>query len=290
MMKNSLDGVYLPLITPFYDGEVDFQSLTGLVDYYIKSGISGLVPLATTGEIPVISREEYFEVLAEIIKAADGRVPVFAGLSGNSTDKMLAKLDMFSEYKLDGLLVTSPYYNLPSQEGIYQHFRRLAESTELDLILYNIPYRTGRNVENETIGKLAVLDNIIGIKDSCGNLKQSLELIRQRPQKFSVLTGEDLFFMSNLTNGGNGAILASAHMYPDLFVDVFKKVRENDIHRAMETWLNISGIIQHLFQEPNPAPIKYCLYKKGLIRSDEVRGPLCRISSELKEILDTISF
>jgi 4-hydroxy-tetrahydrodipicolinate synthase len=281
-----IEGVWLPVITPFINEDIDIPSYVKLIDFYINKGISGIIPLATTGESPTIEELEFERVLDKTVETVNGRIPIFVGHGGNSTSKAVKQLKVIEKYNVNGILSVSPYYNLPSQEGIYEHFLRISEETRLNILIYNIPYRTGRNIENETIYKLAECKNIIGIKDSCGILKQSLELLLNPVQGFSNLTGEDASFYHHLTLGGSGGILASAHLQTKSFLDIFQNVKENNHIGALEKWRRIYPIIPMLFQETNPAPLKYCLYKLGLIQSPETRLPVTGISDGLKSKLD----
>jgi 4-hydroxy-tetrahydrodipicolinate synthase len=283
-----IEGVWLPIITPFNNGSIDFSSYVKLIDFYISKDISGIIPLATTGESPTIEEFEFEELLEKTVEVANRRIPIFVGHGGNYTAKCIKQLKIIEKYKVDGILSVSPYYNLPSQEGIFEHFRKISEATNLNILIYNIPYRTGRNIDNETIYKLAELENIIGIKDSCGNLKQSLELLLKPIEGFSNLTGEDASYFHHLTLGGTGGILAAAHLETKSYLDVFQNIRENNHHDALEKWKKLYPIISLFFQETNPAPLKYCLYKQGLIQSPETRLPVTGISSGLKEKLDKL--
>jgi 4-hydroxy-tetrahydrodipicolinate synthase len=287
MMK--IQGVWIPMITPFIDDQVDFESLKKLVNYYITKGIHGIMPLATTGEIPTIADDEYETILAKTLEYVDGRVPVFVGLGGNDTKKVVKQLKTVEKYKVNGILSVCPYYNRPAQNGIYEHFLRISEATKLDIVLYNIPYRTGVNMENETIYRLAELKNIVGLKDSCGDIKQSMELLSNPPANFSILTGEDLLYYVSLALGGDGGILASAHLGAESFIDIYEKIKSNDHQNALESWKKLSKIIPLLFEESNPTPIKYLLCKLGLINSAETRLPLTPISAQLQKKLDQIS-
>lgn len=280
-----LEGIWLPIVTPFVNDEVDYASYERLIDLYLAKGITGLIPLGTTGESPVIFEHEYEGIIEKTTEITNGRVPVYVGIGGNHTQKVLKALTMLNNYNVDGILSVCPYYNRPSQEGLYEHFLRISESTDLNIIIYNIPYRTGINLENETLFHLAEQENIVAVKDSCGNIKQSLELLAQKPQNLSVLTGEDILFYTSLVNGGDGGILASAHLHTRVFVDIYHFTRGNDHHAALERWRAIETFIPLLFLEPNPAPIKYCLSQMELITSDETRLPLIGISGELKRRL-----
>ena len=280
-----LKGVWLPVITPFISNKIDYESYKKLIDFYSPKGIAGLIPNGTTGECPTLDEYEFEELLAKTVEYNNNRLPVYYGLGGNNTHKILKQLKIIEKYKIEGILSVSPYYSRPDQIGIYEHFKAISESTNLNIIIYNIPYRTGRNIENETLLKLAVLENIVGVKDSCGNINQTMELIFNKPEKFSVLTGEDILFYLNLALGGDGGILASSHLETEKFVSIINAIEQNDQKKALTIWKTIAKIIPLLFKEPNPAPIKYYLAKKGLINSEELRLPLTQISDNLKHEL-----
>ncbi len=285
-----IEGVWLPIITPFLNDEVDYQSYGKLIDYYIGKGISGLIPLGTTGESPAVDEAEFEAIIDKTLEFVKGRIPVFVGVGGNYTKKVVKQLKVVEKYKVDGILSVCPYYNRPDQNGIYQHFREISESSDLPIIIYNIPYRTGRNIENETIHKLAGLKNIVGLKDSCGDIKQTMELLLHPPVDFSILTGEDLLFYTTLNLGGAGGILAAAHLKTEKYVAIYELVKENNHQAALEQWKQVADIIPLLFVEPNPAPVKYCLKQQGLIQSAETRLPLTEISEGLKGKLDKVMF
>ncbi len=283
-----IQGVMVPIITPFKDGKVDLEAYGRLVEHYIKKGVTGIIPLATTGETPTISNLEYESILDKTVEINKGRVMIYTGLGGNNTRELLNKLKVVEKYDIEGILSVAPYYSRPSQKGIYEHFKNISDSTQLKIILYNIPYRTGVNVLNETIYKLAELKNFVGVKDCCADLKQTTELILNAPENFSILTGEDVLFYNTLLLGGDGGIMASAHLHTDKFIKVYDLIKQNNHKEALEIWKGLYKFIPILFKEPNPTPIKYCLSKMGLISSDEVRLPLITISSELKIQLDKI--
>ena len=287
-MSVPIRGVLLPVITPFTDGEVDIAAYTRMLTHYQDAGIHGLIPLGTTGEAPTVEDDEARRIIEATIEVAGGRVPIYVGVSSNSTNKAAHLVEALNRYPVDGYLVTSPYYNLPSQQGILEHFTRLAGSTDKNILIYNIPYRTGRNVENETILKLSRIANVVGIKDSCGIVSQSIELLRERDPDFSVLTGEDILFYFNITSGGSGGILASAHVQTDRFIRAWDSVQRGDMKAALHEWNMLSRIIPFLFREPNPAPIKYILARKGIIASPELRQPLTAISASLKTAIDRL--
>lgn len=285
-----IEGVLVPLLTPFKNGDIDLKSYERMVNYYINQGVNGIIPLGTSGECPTISSEEYEMILAKTMEVNKERVPVYVGLGGNNTKEVINKLKLAENYKVNGILSVSPYYSRPNQRGIYEHFKSISESTSLDIIVYNIPYRTGTNIENETIYKLAELKNIVGLKDCSGNIKQTTDLLINPPEDFSILTGEDAYFYTTLMLGGDGGILASANLKTKEFIDVYKLVKKNNHQEALKKWKELYKFIPLLFAEPNPTPLKYCLNKLGLIDSSEVRLPLISITKELEIQLDNILF
>lgn len=283
-----INGVWLPIVTPFKDNKIDYHSYKKLIHYYIDKGISGIIPLGTTGESPTLSDFEFEDMIEKTMEYTNNRLPVYIGVGGNCTNQVIKKVKIAEYYEIKGILSVCPYYNRPNQEGIYSHFKSIAEETPLNIIMYNIPYRTGVNIENETIYKLSEIKNIVGLKDCCGNIKQTAELLMNPPKDFSILTGEDLLFFLTLTMGGQGGILSSAHLKTEMFVDVYQKIKENDLESALKMWKPLYDFIPLLFQEPNPAPVKYCLKELSLIDSFEVRLPLTPISNQLKDKLDRI--
>lgn len=283
-----IEGVFVPLITPFKDGKVDLKSYEKMINHYIKQGVNGIMPLATTGESPTILTDEYEEVLAKTVEYVNNRVSVYIGLGGNDTNELIKKLKVVERYDVDGILSVAPYYSRPNQRGLYEHFRSISEATDLDIVIYNIPYRTGTNVENETMHRLAELKNIIGVKDSSGDMKQTTDLLVNRPKDFSILTGEDAYFYTTLVLGGNGGILSSAHLRTKEFIEIYNLIKANDHQAALKKWQTLYNMIPLLFLEPNPTPVKYCLNKLGLIDSDEVRLPLVNITEELEKRLDSV--
>ena len=287
-MADMTKGVFLPVITPFTGGKVDIETYKKLLGYYLGKGIHGLVPLGTTGESPTIEEDEYDQIVEATIDVTEKKVPIYVGVSGNSTRKVMDQIKNLNPYDITGYLVTSPYYNLPSQQGIFEHFAQLADATDKQILIYNIPYRTGRNVENETILRLSKISNIVGIKDSSGIVSQSIELLRERHPRFAVFTGEDILFYLNIVSGGNGGILASAHLQTERFIRLWEAVQDIDLKTALVEWNKLTRMIPLLFTEPNPAPIKYILAKKGIIPSPELRPPMSTISNKLKSELDRL--
>ncbi len=283
-----LKGVYLPIITPFKNGEVDFESYRVLINHYLNKGISGIIPLGTTGESPTIDEKEFFSIIETTIEEVQGKLPIYIGMGGNNTKEVIKKVSAIEKYPIQGILSVTPYYSKPSQQGIYNHFKAISDSTNLDMIIYNIPYRTGINIENETLLNLANLRNIVGLKDCCGNLKQTMDFIGLKPEGFSVVTGEDIQFYISLALGGDGGILASSHINTEKFVEVFNLMQHNNHKQALTKWNEMRQFIPYLFKESNPSPLKYILGEKELISSSEVRLPLSEISIDLKNQLNAL--
>ncbi len=281
-----LTGVWIPLVTPFRDGAVDLTSYRGLIEHYVGQGIAALFPLGTTGESPTLDEDEEDAIVAATVETAAGRVPVFVGVGGNATAKVIKTIRRLERFAFSGIVSVCPYYNRPTQAGMYAHFRTITQATARPILIYNIPYRTSVNLANETLLRLAELPNIVGVKDSSGSMAQSLDLIASRPPGFSVLTGEDALFFPQLCAGADGGILASAHLATDRFVGVAQRVAANDHVGARAIWTPLQRFIPRLFAEANPMPIKHCLWRQGLIASPECRLPLTSVSAELARILD----
>jgi 4-hydroxy-tetrahydrodipicolinate synthase len=285
-IMSKLAGLWLPIITPFADGVIDVQSYESLLEHYLGQGVAGIFPLGTTGEAPTIDDEEVERIVDLTMRVVAGRVPVFVGIGGNATRKVIKVLKRLERYPFAGLVSVCPYYNRPSQDGLREHFVRIAEATDRKILIYNIPYRTSINLANETLLRLAEIPNIVGVKDSSGNLAQSLELLRVRPNGFSVLTGEEALFYTMLAHGGDGGILASAHLETTRFIEVYERMAANDHQAARVRWSQLETLAPLLFKEANPMPIKYCLWRQGLIKSAECRLPLTQVSAALAGELD----
>ena len=284
--NDSISGIWLPVITPFLDGRVDLRSYERLLEHYLAAGVTGIFPLGTTGESPTLDADEMEAIIDRTLGVTAGRVPVFVGAGGNATSKVVKTLQRLQRHAFDGIVSVCPYYNRPGQDGLREHFTRIAEATDRSILIYNIPYRTSVNLTNDTLLELARLPNIVGVKDSSGSLAQSLDLLRRRPDGFSVMTGEDASLYTMLAHGGDGGILAASHLATELFVDVYGRMAANDHRAARAVWSRLETLVPLLFKEANPMPIKYCLWKLGLISSPECRLPLTRISRELAGELD----
>jgi 4-hydroxy-tetrahydrodipicolinate synthase len=288
-LQNLLQGLWLPLVTPFRDGELDEPSLRRMVRHYANGPVDGLILAATSGE-GMSLRSDELERLVGVTRAeitACGRyVPICLGLSGASTLKMCETLDETAAWPIDGYLIASPYYTRPSQRGLLAHFTRLADHASWPIVLYNIPYRTAVNLSNETLLSLARHPNIVGIKDCSADRAQSIDLLARRPAGFRVLTGDDAQYHEALCDGADGGILLSAHLQTEAFASVLTLMREGGRDAARACWDGISELTRLLFVEPSPAPAKYWLARIGLIDSPEVRLPMVEVGAELAARLD----
>ena len=282
-----ITGLWLPLITPFKDGAIDFDSYERLIEHYLALGVDGLFPLGTTGESPALDEAEIDQLVERTVARVAGRVPVFVGVGGNATHKVERSLRRLERLAFAGIVSVCPYYNRPSQDGMIAHFRRIAAATDREVLIYNIPYRTAVNLSNDSLLELAQVPNIVGVKDSSGILAQSLELLQRKPAGFSVLTGEDALFFTMMANGADGGILAASHLSTERFVEVGRRFADNDLAGARTAWAPLAAFVPLLFAEANPMPIKYLLWRQGLIASPECRLPLTRISDGLARRLDT---
>src|SRR5512138_821930 len=283
-----LSGVWLPIVTPFREGKVDFESYTRLLKRYLGLGIAGLIPLGTTGESPTIDDFEVEEIVERTLAVVNGRVPVFFGIGGNATHRVVKLLRRLERQAYDGILTVCPYYNRPSQSGMQAHFRAIADATDRRILIYNIPYRTGVNLSNDSLLELARVPNIVGVKDSSGSLAQSLDLLARRPPDFSVLTGEDVHFLTMLKHGADGGILAAAHVATRAFVRLAELIRAGRIAEAEIEWRPLEPIVTALFAEPNPMPLKHWLWREGAIATRECRLPMDQVSRELADRLDAM--
>jgi 4-hydroxy-tetrahydrodipicolinate synthase len=283
------NGIWLPLITPFRDGDVDTISFRRLIRHYVLAGIDGLILGATTGEGLTLDDDELeclVNVSREEPQAAGWSLPLYLGLCGSDTRKVVRALHRTASWPIDGYLIACPYYTRPSQEGLFRHFSMLAENTPRPILIYNIPYRTGVNLGNETMLRLAEFPNIAGVKDCCADAAQSFDLLRQRPRGFAVMTGEDALFYTALTQGADGGILASAHIETSAFATVRRLLLAGDQPRALAAWQALVDLPRLLFAEPSPAPIKYWLWRIGSIDSAELRLPMTPVSDGLALRID----
>lgn len=280
-MSFSFQGIWVPLITPFHQGEIDFTALQRLARHLRDAGVAGLIVCGSTGEAAALSDAEQLQVLDAVIDAAPG-FPVAMGLCGNNLNEVHARLAEIQKREIVGLLVTAPYYIRPSQQGVYNYLTSIAHAAKVPVILYNIPYRTGVAMSLETLRKLAQHPNIVAIKDCGGDANLTAQLVVDG--ELSVLAGEDVQIFSSMCFGGTGAIAASAHLVPALFVKLAKWIQDDKLHQARALFHQLLPMIQLIFAEPNPGPVKAALAHLGLIQN-ELREPMQQASEQVAEKL-----
>jgi 4-hydroxy-tetrahydrodipicolinate synthase len=291
-LRQRLQGLWLPLVTPFRDGRLDERSLRELTRHYAAQevqAVDGFILGATSGEGMTLKRDELERLVATVrdeLAARHRNAPILLGLSGADTARLKESLDETADWPIDGYLIASPYYVRPSQRGLLAHFEALADHAAWPIVLYNIPYRTGVNLTNQTLLRLAEHPNIVGLKDCSANREQSIALLRDRPSGFRVLTGEDAHTQEALSDGADGAILLSAHLATATFAAVIAELKRGNADAALARWQEVAELTRLLFAEPSPAPAKYWLWRTSLIDSPEVRLPMVEVSSELAAALD----
>ena len=282
-------GAFTALITPFRNGEVDVEALEGLVEFQIAQGIHGLVPCGTTGESPTLSEEEDRLVIETVVRMTNGRVSVVAGTGSNNTASAIKYTKMAEEVGADGSLQVAPYYNKPTQEGLFRHFAAIAESTSLPLVLYNIPGRTNVTIAPETIAQLAEIPNIVGIKDSTLSMNMVSDIRRLCGEDFDILSGDDPMTLPLMALGGVGVISVASNVAPGAVSDLVNAMNSGDLARGRELHYRLLPLIRALSVETNPIPVKAAASLLGLC-SDELRLPLVPMSGEnlrrLQEVME----
>jgi 4-hydroxy-tetrahydrodipicolinate synthase len=272
-------GAFTALVTPFRNGEVDVEALENLVEFQIGQGIHGLVPCGTTGETPSMSEAEDRLVIGTVVRVANGRVPVIAGTGSNSTDMAIKYTRMAEEEGADGSLQVSPYYNKPTQEGLYRHFAAIAESTSLPVVLYNIPGRTSVTVGAETTARLAEIPNIVGTKEATHSMDLASDIRRLCGEEFDILSGDDSLTLPLMSLGGRGVISVAANVAPAVVSDMVNALLEGDFERGRELHYDLLPLCRALFIETNPIPVKTAASILGLC-SDEMRLPMIPLAGE----------
>lgn len=274
----ALVGCGTALVTPFTSaGRVDEPALAALVDRQIREGIHFLVPCGTTGESPTLSHDEHLAVVEATVRTAAGRVPVVAGAGGNDTAKVIAMAAEIERIGADAILSASPYYNKPTQEGIYRHYRALAESTGLPVIVYNVPGRTGSNVLPDTLLRLAELPRIAGVKEASGDMSQIGEICTRAPERFRIFSGDDSLTLPLIASGGHGVISVASNEAPGPMARLARACLEGDWEQARRLNRTLYPLMKVNFVESNPIPVKAALAMMGLIE-EVYRLPLCPIS------------
>lgn len=277
-------GAFTALITPFRNGAVDVEALESLVELQIDQGIHGLVPCGTTGETPAMSEAEDRLVIETVARVADGRVPVVAGSGSNSTEMAIKYTKMAREAGADGSLQVSPYYNKPTQEGLFRHFATIAESTDLPILLYNIPGRTAVTIEAHTMARLAEVPNVVGVKESTLSMNMVSDIRRLCGEEFIIFSGDDPMILPLMSLGGTGTIAVTSNVAPGALSDMVDAALEGNWERARELHYELLPLFRALFVETNPIPVKTAASLIGLC-SDEMRLPLIPMEGENLELL-----
>ena len=272
-------GAFTALVTPFRNGEVDVEALEGMVEFQIQNGIHGLVPCGTTGETPAMSESEDRLVIETVVRVANGRLPVIAGTGSNSTDMAIKYTKMAEEVEADGSLQVSPYYNKPTQEGLYRHFAAVAECTDLPIILYNIPGRTSVTIDAETTARLAEIPNIVGTKEATLSMNMAMDVMSLCGEGFDVLSGDDPVTLPLMSLGGRGVISVASNVAPAAVSDMVNALLKGDWERGRELHYELLPLFRALFVETNPIPVKTAASILGLC-SDEMRMPMIPLQGE----------
>ena len=280
-------GAFVAIVTPFSNGQVDEQGLVDLIEFHIANGTHGIVPCGTTGESATMSHDEHHRVVELTVKTVNGRVPVLAGSGSNSTSEAIDLTRHAKQAGADGVLMVSPYYNKPSQEGLYHHYKAVAEAVDIPIILYNVPSRTSSNILPQTVARIAAVDNIVGIKEATGDLNQISELIRLCPQDFSVLSGDDFTSMPTVLVGGTGVISVTSNVAPKDMSQMMDAALAGDLARAKQLHYKLFPLMKAMFYDTNPVPVKKSLELMGKIRSGTPRLPLYPMNDEALARLKT---
>jgi 4-hydroxy-tetrahydrodipicolinate synthase len=275
MIKGSIVAIVTPM---FEDGSLDKDGLRKLIDWHVDEGTDGIVIVGTTGESATVTPDEHVELIRLTVDHVAGRIPVIAGSGGNSTAEAIALTRAAKEVGADASLQVVPYYNRPTQEGMYRHFKAIAEAVELPIILYNVPGRTVADMSNETIARLAPIDNIVGVKDATGNIGRGIELLRMVDKSFAVYSGDDPTAMALMFCGGAGNISVTANVAPRAMHELCVAAMAGDIARAVEINNRVLDLHAKLFVEPNPVPVKWALAEMGKMPSG-LRLPLAPLSA-----------
>lgn len=270
MIKGSMVAIVTPMLA---DGSLDLVSFRALLDFHIEQGTDAIVVVGTTGESPTVNVEEHETLIQVAVQHVAKRVPIIAGTGANSTREAIALAAFAKKAGADASLSVVPYYNKPTQEGLYQHFKAIAEAVELPLILYNVPGRTGVDMSNDTVLRLAQLPNIVGIKDATGDIARGSDLLQRAPADFAVYSGDDATTMSLLLLGGQGTISVTANVAPKLMHEMCAAALAGDVATAREINFKLLGLHRNLFVEANPIPVKWAVSRLGLMQN-HLRLPL----------------
>jgi len=280
-----LQGSLVAIVTPMHaDGGLDINSLRKLIDFHVEAGTDGIVIVGTTGESPTVDIDEHCLLIKTTIEQVAGRVPVIAGTGANSTREAIELTQKAKTLGADACLLVAPYYNKPTQEGLYQHYRAVAEAVDIPQILYNVPGRTGCDIINDTVLRLAAIPNIIGIKDATGNIERGTDLLLRAPKDFLIYSGDDASGLALLLLGAHGVISVTANVAPKLMHEMVAAAMAGKVQEARVINGKLFALHQKLFVEANPIPVKWVLHEMGLI-GPGIRLPLVTLSSQHHDTL-----
>ena len=284
-MAKLIQGSIPALVTPMHDdGALDLPRFRALLDWHVAQGTDGVVVVGTSGESPTVSVDEHCELIETAVKQVAGRIPVIAGTGANSTREAIALASFAKDAGADAHLSVVPYYNRPTQEGLYRHFKAIAEAVDLPMILYNVPGRTVADMSNETTLRLAQLPRIIGIKDATGNIERGTDLLKRAPASFAVYSGDDATALALTLLGARGSISVTANVAPKLMAQMFAAARAGDWALAREINFRLLALNRNLFVEANPIPVKWAVAQLGLIDGG-LRLPLTPLSADYHDLI-----
>ena len=278
-----ITGSLVAIVTPMHeDGALDVARFRKLIDWHVAEGTDGIVVLGTTGESPTVDFDEHKELIRIAVEHAKGRIPVIAGTGGNSTAEAIELAESAKRTGATACLSVVPYYNKPSQEGLYRHFAKIAETVDMPMLLYNVPGRTAADMHNDTVLRLAQLPGIIGIKDATANIERGTDLIRRAPRGFAIYSGEDSTALALMLLGGHGVISVTANVAPRLMHEMCSRALAGDVKTSRELNLKLLPLHQRLFVEANPIPVKWALAQMGMIEGG-LRLPMTPLAEQFHE-------
>ena len=277
-------GSIVALVTPFSKGKFDEKRFCDLIEWHISQGTHGIVPCGTTGEASTLDFEEHYRVIEVAVKTVNGRIPVLAGAGSNSTDEAIQITKKTKQLGANGALIVTPYYNKPTQEGLYQHYKTIAGAVDIPIVMYNVPGRTSVNMLPSTVARLMEFKNIVGLKEATGDMRQASDLVRLCGSRLTLLSGDDFTTFTMLALGGNGGISVTANVAPKEFADMYNAWEKGDIKKARDLHFRMEPLNASMFLETNPIPAKTALAIMGKVE-EEFRLPLCNMSSANKDKL-----
>lgn len=280
-----LQGSLVAIVTPMFDdGSLDLDALRALIDFHIDAGTDGIVIVGTTGESPTVDVAEHCLLIETTVAHVDGRIAVIAGTGANSTSEAIELTAKAKALGVDACLLVAPYYNKPTQEGLYQHYAAVANAVGIPQILYNVPGRTGCDIANDTVLRLAAVNNIVGIKDATGSIERGTDLLLRVPKDFAIYSGDDATGMALMLLGGHGVISVTANVAPKLMHEMCVAARAGNVKKACEINAKLFGLHQKLFVEANPIPVKWVLQQMALIKAG-IRLPMVNLSAQYHDVL-----